>query len=300
MSITSRPGGTPPAEHVIDAHLVRRLLAEQHPDLASLPLRGVDGGWDNALFRLGDRLAVRLPRRTVAADLIVHEHRWLPHLAGQLTLPIPVPARVGAPGCGYPWPWSVQRWLPGDAADEHPPAPGQALPFAAFLRALHTPAPADAPRNPVRGDALSARAPVTELRLQRLAERTGLITARVRDVWRRALAAPIDVPPTWLHGDLHPRNVLVARGAISGVIDWGDLTAGDRATDLAAIWMHFADAHARQVALAAYGDLSPATLARARGWAIHLGAVLLETGLVDTPRHARIGARTLRRIDAGE
>jgi aminoglycoside phosphotransferase (APT) family kinase protein len=99
-----------------------------------------------------------------------------------------------------------------------------------------------------------------------------------------------------VHGDLHPRNLLVEQGAISGVIDWGDITSGDRATDLVAIWMLFDDPGARQEALAAYGDLSAATLARARGWALHLGAVLLDTGLVDNPRHAEIGERTLRRL----
>jgi aminoglycoside phosphotransferase (APT) family kinase protein len=115
-----------------------------------------------------------------------------------------------------------------------------------------------------------------------------------------ALEAPLDVGPTWLHGDLHPRNVLVEGGALSGIIDWGDITAGDAATDLAAIWMLFDDANARRAALNAYGWLSPATLARARGWAVHLGATLLDTGLVDNPRHARIGERTLLRLHTGE
>lgn len=299
MSVGGPAPGTPPAEHAIDAALVGGLLAEQHPDLAGLPLRAVDAGWDNAMFRLGDGLAVRLPRRAAAAALIEGEQRWLPRLAARLTLPIPVPLRVGLPARGYPWRWSVQPWLPGDAADERPPAPEQAAPFAAFLRSLHQPAPPDAPRNPVRGCPLGERAPVAEARLRRLAGATGLITPRLRRIWEEALAAPLDLPPAWLHGDLHPRNLLVAGGALCGVIDWGDLTGGDPATDLAAIWMLFEDAAARAAALAAYGELSAATLARARGWAVHLGATLLDTGMVDHPRHALIGERTLRRVAAG-
>jgi aminoglycoside phosphotransferase (APT) family kinase protein len=300
MNSNGTAAGTPAAEHPLDADLVAGLLAAQHPDLAALPLKHVDAGWDNAMFRLGDTLAVRLPRRGAAAGLILHEQRWLPQLASRLALPIPVPERVGVPARGYPWPWSIQRWLPGTAADECPPASAQAVPFATFLRSLHVSVPTDAPRNPVRGGPLSERAPFAEERLRRLSAQTNLITGRLRKVWSLALEAPIDVNATWLHGDLHPRNVLVERGTLSGVIDWGDITAGDAATDLAAIWMLFDDANARRAALSAYGWRSPATLARARGWALHLGATLLDSGLVDNPRHARIGERTLRRLDAGE
>jgi aminoglycoside phosphotransferase (APT) family kinase protein len=293
---TPLQSGTPAAEFVIDGALVAELLAEQHPDLAHLPLRAIDAGWDNALFRLGDHLAVRLPRRAIAAPLIVNEQTWLPRLAAQLPLPIPAPTRIGTPARGYPWHWSVAPWLPGEAADQHAPDPAQARAFAAFLRALHTPAPADAPANPVRGCLLQQRAAVVQARMRRLAGTTGLISPQLDQIWQDALDAPLDAPPTWLHGDLHPRNVLVEQGAISGIIDWGDLTAGDPATDLAAIWMLFGEPHARQAALAAYADLSEATLRRAQGWAVVFGVLLLDTGLADNPRHAAIGERTLRRL----
>src|SRR6478672_437135 len=120
--------GTPAAEVSLDSTFVAELLADQHPDLAHLPLQEVDAGWDNALFRLGEHLAVRLPRRAVAAPLILHEQRWLPHLAKQLTLPVPAPSRVGTPARGYPWYWSVIPWLPGVAADQQEPDPGQSRP----------------------------------------------------------------------------------------------------------------------------------------------------------------------------
>ncbi len=288
--------GTPPAEVPIDAALVAALLADQHPDLAHLPLREAEAGWDNAMFRLGEQLAVRLPRRQLAAPLIVGEQTWLPLLAGGLTLPVPAPLRRGLPGRGYPWRWSVVPWLPGGPADLHEPAPEQAPIFAAFLRSLHSLAPADAPRNPYRGVPLRERAPFVEERLGRLAQSTALITPDLLRSWRAALEAPLDVPPTWLHGDLHPRNILVEAGRLAAVIDWGDLAAGDCATDLAAIWMLFEAPEARRAALEAYGPPSAATVRRAEGWAIFFGSVLLETGLRDNPRFARIGEHTLRRV----
>src|SRR5262249_53208660 len=156
--------GTPIAEFEIDTAFVSNLLVDQHPDLAHLPLREVDAGWDNALFRLGDRLAVRLPRRAAAASLIAHEQTWLPRLADQLSLPIPAPYRIGTPARGYPWRWSVVPWLAGTAADQSLPHESQARPFAAFLRSLHT--PAEAPPNPVRGVPLYQRAAAVEERLQ--------------------------------------------------------------------------------------------------------------------------------------
>lgn len=292
----SPPIGTPAAEFAIDDALVSGLLEDQHPDLARMPLRVAGAGWDNATYRLGDHLAVRLPRRAAAASLIAHEQAWLPRLAGRLPLPIPAPYRVGVPARGYPWRWSVVPWLKGTPADQAEPDASQARPFAAFLCSLHVPAPADAPANPVRGVPLSERAGVVEARMQRIASKTGLITPQIRDVWQAALSAPIDVTPTWLHGDLHPRNVLVEHGVIAGIIDWGDIAAGDRATDLASIWMLFEEPQARRDALAACFQLSEATLLRARGWAVLFGTMLLDTGLSDNPRNATIGERTLRRV----
>jgi aminoglycoside phosphotransferase (APT) family kinase protein len=288
--------GTPLAEFEIDTAFVAGLLSDQHPDLAQLPLREVDAGWDNAMFRLGDRLSIRLPRRAAAAALIAHEQIWLPRLADRLALPVPTPYRIGRPARGYPWRWTVLPWLKGMPADQNEAHPSQAQPFAAFLRSLHVPAPADAPSNPMRGVSLRQRAPVIEARMERLASKTSLITPQITHIWQMALQAPLDISPTWLHGDLHPRNVLVERGVITGIIDWGDITSGDCATDLASIWMLFAEPRARQDALAAYANLSEATLHRAKGWAVLFGVMLLESGLIDNPRNALIGERTLRRV----
>jgi len=259
----------------------------------------VDEGWDNAIYRLGDRWSVRLPRRAAAADLIAHEQTWLPRLAPRLTLPIPTPYRIGTPALGYPWRWSVLPWLNGIAADQSAPDDAQARVFSGFLRSLHVPAPPEAPVNPFRGVPLADRATAVEERVERLARKTALITPQTRRTWETALDAPLDAAPTWLHGDLHPRNVLVEGGVITGVIDWGDITSGDPATDLASIWMLFDAPNARDDALEHYGALSEATVRRARGWAVFFGIVLLDTGLGDDPRNAAIGERILRRATRG-
>ncbi|MFQ4140339.1 aminoglycoside phosphotransferase family protein [Nodosilinea sp. PGN35] len=291
---------TPDAEVAIDAALVHSLIQAQHPDLAHLPIAPVDAGWDNAMFRLGNRLSVRLPRRQIAAALIEHEQTWLPQIAGQLPIAVPAPCRVGTPALTYPWQWSILPWIEGSSADVSPPHPAEAKRLGEFFGALHTPAPPDAPVNPFRGVPLKQRAEAIAERFQRLKTKTDLITPAIEAQWEVALAAPIDTPPTWIHGDLHPRNVLVKHGLLSGMIDWGDMTAGDRATDLAAVWMLFDDRGARLEALTACGPVSEATRQRALGWAIFFGVVLLDTGLADHPRHAAIGEKTLRRIAEAE
>jgi aminoglycoside phosphotransferase (APT) family kinase protein len=289
-------GGTPIAEFEVTSALVTTLLTDQHPDLAHLAPQMVGEGWDNAMFRLGDCLAVRLPRRAAAANLICHEQTWLPRLAAQLPVPVPTPCRVGYSACGYPWGWSVVPWLPGETADVNLPSASQAAVLGDFLRSLHVPAPGNAPINPLRGVPLEHRARAMEERLHRLATRTTLITARIREIWRTGLTAPVDVPSTWLHGDLHPRNVLVLRGIISGIIDWGDITSGDPATDLASVWMIYSEPQTCDAVLAAYTEVSEATQKRAKAWAVFFAAVLLETGLNNNPRNATLGKKILQNL----
>jgi aminoglycoside phosphotransferase (APT) family kinase protein len=285
--------GTPAAEVEIEALLVSQLLAEQHPDLQYQSIEFVDAGWDNAMFRLGDRLAVRLPRRAMAARLIANEQHWLPHLAQQLPIAVPVPDRIGLPNALYPWHWSVMPWLPGQTADKIRLNANHARQIGLFLKALHVSAPDNAPKNPVRGVPLSQRGTMLDERMQRVEAQIAAISPIIRSIWQQAVAAPIDVDPTWIHGDLHPRNILVDEGGITGVIDWGDLAAGDRATDLAALWCLFPDRQLRQQAIDVYGGVSAATLARAKGWATLFGVVLLDSGLVDRSQHAEIGLKIL-------
>jgi aminoglycoside phosphotransferase (APT) family kinase protein len=294
------PARIPPAEHPIDAALVRALLGDQQPALAEQRLELVAEGWDNAIFRLGEELAVRLPRRALGAALLDVEQRWLPIVAPRLPVATPTPVFVGEPGQGFPWRWSVVRWLEGASAERAPLTRDQGSVWGGFLKALHHPAPADAPFNPHRSITLRERAKVSGPVLQRLAaERPDLVGEGHMQIWTQALAADVDLAPTWIHGDLHARNVITRSGVLAGVIDWGDMASGDPAMDLYSLWMVLPDVCARQAALAAYGPVSEATLARARGWAVAMGAVVAETAAAQDPVFAQAGERALQAVIEG-
>jgi aminoglycoside phosphotransferase (APT) family kinase protein len=286
----------PPGEVEVDIELVEVLLAQQHPNLATLPVRAGECGFDNFMFRLGESFAVRMPRSAAAARLLANEQRWLITLSDRLPLQIPVPIRVGQPAFGFPWRWSVVPWLVGTTAEVAPVAGQEAPRLAAFLRALHVAAPADAPRNFERAAALTSRAAAVAERIRRLESTTDAINDRIRAAWDEALAAPNETPPTWIHGDLHARNVLTLEGTITGVIDWGDMTSGDPAIDLACLWMLLPNEAARTRAQRAYDVADDALWARARGWAVLFGVTLLDTGLTGNARNAVMGEQILRRI----
>jgi aminoglycoside phosphotransferase (APT) family kinase protein len=286
----------PPGEVDVDVELVEVLLAQQHPNLASLPVRVAERGFDNFMFRLGESFAVRMPRSAAAARLLANEQRWLITLSDRLPVQIPVPIRVGQPAFGFPWRWSVVPWLVGVTAETTPVAASEAPRLAAFLRALHVAAPADAPRNFERAATLTSRAAAVAERMRNLERATDVINDRIRGAWGEALEAPNETPPTWIHGDLHARNVLTLEGAITGVIDWGDMTSGDPAIDLACLWMLLSSEAARLQAKEAYDAANDALWARARGWAVLFGVTLLDTGLTGNARNAAMGEQILRQI----
>lgn len=290
----SGPAPMPPAEVEVDEKLVRDLLREQHPDLADLPLKLVANGWDNAIYRLGEELSVRLPRRQLGADLVAHEQRWLPELARLVALPTPEPLRSGGPGCGYPWSWSVCRWIDGEMAATADFDRGQAATdLGSFVATLHVPAPAEAPYNPYRGVPLADRDQVTLARAQQL--RDLVPAAALMDAWTEALdTAVFTGPPVWLHGDLHPANILVADRRVSGVIDWGDVTAGDPACDFSVAWMLF-DAEEREVFREAAQVPDDNTWVRARGWAITLALAYIASS-ADNAMMSAVGHRTIAAV----
>lgn len=282
----------PAGETSITIDVVRALLQEQHADWADLPLVEAGEGWDNKQFRLGRDLVVRLPRRQIAAALIEHEQRWLPLLAARLPLPVPAPIRVGRAGCGYPWAWSITPWFEGTVAVTAMPD-GMPRQLAQFLLALHRPAPLDAPVNPFR-TSLASRSAVFADNVLRL--RRDLDRSAAEKVWNAGLRAPAWAgPPVWIHGDLHPANLIVHEEQLRAVIDFGDLTAGDPAVDLAVAWMLWTmPARHRFRDLVDRGSkwMDEATWRRARAWALGLGVTYL-TNSEDNPTMATIGRRTV-------
>lgn len=292
------PGRPPQAEIMIDERLVRSLLEAQHPDLATMPIDLAAEGWDNFTFRLGDELAVRLPRRQAAALLIEHEQAWVPELAPRLPIPVPAPLRIGRRSAGYPWGWSVVPWLDGTQALVEPLHHSQTKRLGEFLRALHSIAPpSNPPENPYRGGPLAGRIGVLEKRLVSMTAALAGGADEARRILHRATRIPIDVPATWIHGDLHSKNVLSIEGRISAVIDWGDICTGDPATDLAALWILFGPEN-RATFWEEYGEVSEATVLRARAWAISFGTMLWSSHHGADPRFATAGLETIRRAAA--
>jgi aminoglycoside phosphotransferase (APT) family kinase protein len=292
----------PAAEVDVTPGLVRELLAAQHPDLARLPVEFLANGWDNAIFQVGDALLARMPRRLLGARIIAHEQRWLPVVAPRLPLPVPCPSRTGLPGLGFPYSWSLVPYLPGapavSAAGRWAPLDLAAVAAAVggFLRAMHVAAPPEAPENPFRGVPLIQREETFEANLALLrATMTPETEVAVRRAWADALAVPAyGGPPLWLHGDLHPANILVRDGQVSGIIDFGDITAGDPASDLSVAWMLLPPGP-REELRAAYGGVAGDLWRRARGWALVLGVVFLAHS-ADNPQIQGIGRRTLAAV----
>lgn len=257
----------PPAEVTLTPADVDRLISTQHPALRG-ELLAVAHGWDNEVFRLGDRLAVRLPRREAAAHLIEHEQRWLPVLAPTLPVRVPVPVAVGVPDALFPWRWSIVPWFDGVrvadlARDERDALAGD---VAAALRALHAVAPAGAPRNPVRGVPLRERDAVVRGRV------TG---SPLEPLWDAGLAAPAwSGRDVWVHGDVHAGNLIARGGRLEALIDFGDMCAGDPACDLAVAWTAFGPtgrARLRADLGAGYDD---AMWTRAQAWAVAFATLL--------------------------
>jgi aminoglycoside phosphotransferase (APT) family kinase protein len=289
---------TPAAEYAIDEALIRSLVRAQAPALVDGELRLVASGWDNEMWRLGDDHVVRVPRRALAVASIEHEQRWLPELAPHLPVPVPVPVVAGRATAAHPRPWNIVRWLPGAALADRPATATFATSLAAFLRALHRPAPPDAPVNDWRGVPLADRAERVEAAIGALNEREGAAFATAaRARWDALVASPPYAgQPLWLHGDLHPLNLLEDDGALAAVIDFGDLTSGDPASDLAVAWMAF-EAEERRRFQSLLPDVDTATWARAQGWALALGALVLQN-TDDDPVLDAVGRVAVARVMA--
>ena len=282
-----------------DASLVGRLLAAQFPQWADLPIAPVaSAGTDNAIYRLGNDMAVRLPRIHWAVGQVDKEHQWLPRLAPFLPLAISVPLAKGRPGEGYPWHWSVYRWLEGENATIERIADLYqfATALAQFLAALQRIDPAGGPppgqHNFFRGAPLAIYD--TETR-DAIASLNGKIdTDAVTAAWEAALQATWHGPPVWLHGDVSAANLLVKRGRLSAVIDFGCSGVGDPACDLTIAWTLFSG-ESREAFCAAL-PVDGATWARGRGWALWKGLITLAEHINTNPLEAGKARRAIDKV----
>jgi len=274
----------------IDASLVGRLVAKQFPQWADLPIRKVrSAGTDNAMYRLGDDMAVRLPRVPSAAGNVDTEQRWLPWLAPQVPLAVPAPLGRGVPDEGFPYPWSVYRWLDGENAVDEPIADlrDAAVRLGRFVAALRR---CDATGGPpsFRGGPVSAldgdvRAAIRSLGADGTVDGDLAIAA-----WETALSAPLwHGAPVWVHADLYPVNLLVRSGRLSAVIDFGGVGVGDPACDMLPAWA-LLTAQTRDL-FRAEVDVDDATWARGRGWGLGLGLGAVHVYRVTNPVLAAIG-----------
>ncbi|MFN2469497.1 MAG: aminoglycoside phosphotransferase family protein [Gaiellaceae bacterium] len=281
------PRGKMHADEVdTDVSLVGRLLAAQVPQWAELPIEPVpSAGTDNALYRIGDDMVARLPRRERNSGTLVKERQWLPRLAPLLPLAVPVPLAEGLPAEGYPFEWSVYRWLKGEnATSERITDQSQlATDLAQFIGALQrvdlTGGPSPGEDNSFRGVPLAARDESTRAAIASLG--ATIDVGEVTAAWDEALRAPEwRRAPVWIHGDLDARNMLVEKGRLSAVIDFGCLGVGDPACDVMVAWKVLST-ESRDTFRTAL-SVAEATWARARGWALSQALMALSYYTVET------------------
>jgi len=254
-------------EVLADPDLVRRLLSAQMPQWANLPICSAPlGGTDNALYRLGEDKVVRLPRIDWAVPAREKEHEWLPKLSPLLPFEIPSPLAMGSPGEGYPWPWSVYRWLEGEDPSIHLEIDRDALlpDLVLFIKAMREISPIAAPDSrsglPLQTVDESTRAAIDIL--GKRVDQNAVLT-----LWEASLAAPSwDHDPQWVHGDLDARNLLVKDGRLNAVIGWGSAGVGDPGYDISVAWKVLSPDARRDFRSELKVD--DATWTRARGWTL--------------------------------
>ncbi|MFC7614930.1 aminoglycoside phosphotransferase family protein [Actinokineospora soli] len=224
-------------------------------------------GTENAMYRLGAELAVRLPRRPSAVGSIGLEVEWLPVLASAVPVGVPVPVAVGEPGLGFPFPWSVCRWVDGANPRVEAVPGGLGREVAGVVAALRRVDVAGAPKS-YRGEALTSR----DRRMREVI--AGLGGVLDVDAVTKAWAADVNEyagAPVWVHGDLSPGNVLIRDGRLAGVIDFGCMGLGDPAVDLIIAWNLLGERESFREAL----GVDDAMWARGRAWALSIAIMQL-------------------------
>ncbi|MEK7571253.1 MAG: aminoglycoside phosphotransferase family protein [Patescibacteria group bacterium] len=279
-----------PDEILINEMLVRKLLKEQFPKWSDLPLQEVVSGTQNAIYRLGKDMAIRLPRIPGAVSHINKEYLYLPKLAPHLSLSIPTPIAKGKPSNDYPWDWSIYAWLDGEnAVDTITDLHQAAIDLGHFVKELHDIAPT--------GGHLCRRGKPLHIRDKETREAIALLediidTNAATTIWEKALSmSQWELPPVWIHGDLHTDNMLTTHGRISAVIDFGSAGIGDPAVDMMVAWTALS-ADTRNI-FRNIVQPDEATWIRGRGWALTFGLVALPYYTQSNPTLADISRRTI-------
>ena len=280
----------------IDASLVKRLVTRQFPMWADLPIAPVlPGGHDNKTFHLGEEMSVRLPSRDAYAAHVAIEHEWLPKLGPNLPLPIPEPLGKGAPSLDYPWPWSVNRWIEGETAsmDRIGDDVGFAKDLAGFLNALQsinaTGAPEPGKHNFFRGGELAVYDSETRECIDLLQDVIDPYAAT--SIWDAAVEERFHREPVWVHGDVAAGNLLVKDGRLRGVIDFGQLVAGDPSCDVTIAWTLFSGKS--REAFRAELAVDEGTWVRGRGWGLWKALPQLLEHRSNDPRAAAKAERVI-------
>ena len=275
--------------------VIKRLLDEQFPHWAELPIKPVSSaGTDNALYRLGDDMVVRMPRINWAIEQVERDHQWLPRLAPGLPLKIPTPLAIGRPGAGYSWNWAIHRWLPGENAtlDRLSDAGQAAADLAGFVTALRKVDTTGAPPAS-RGVPLVTRDAQTRKAIK--AVQNDFDARALHAAWDAALAQPAwDRPPEWVHGDLQSGNLLAVAGKLQAVIDFGMSGIGDPACDMMVAWNLF-PRDAREVYRKSTA-VDDAAWARGRGWALSVSLLALPYYRTTNPVLAGISRHTIEQV----
>lgn len=282
----------PAAEVLVEEEMVRALVATQFPELADLECVAAGEGFDNYQWRLGNDHVARLPRRSMAIEPLLNELRWLDDVVTHVTLQTPAPLRAGVAGEGFPFPWAVATWIEGETGDQFDvrSAVSLAPDLAQFLLQIHVAAPTDAPHNPYRSVHLSERSAEFDTRLDAIARRLDVQAAR--ELFARGRdASPCD-SPVWIHGDLHPDNLVFRDRRLVGVVDFGDLCAGDPATDLAGVLLTLPE-QALGDFFDAYQPIDDATRQRMIGWATYFGVMMISLGAGGRASYLAVGERGL-------
>lgn len=284
----------PAAEVTINKELVNRLMAAQFPEFSHEAVHELANGWDNATFRLGTDMIVRLPRRAVALPLLRNEQKWLPVLASKLSIAVPKPIRIGIPQKEYPWPWSITPYFEGktclESKFENPTK--EAIRLANFITSLHQEAPNEAPKSTGRGIPLSDRWPRFEQHV--FAVKDQIDAPRLIHIFKELMAVEEwNKPAVWLHGDLHSLNIIVNQGEIKAIIDWGDLCSGDPATDLGSAWYLFQKEERKVMQSHLHYDDN--TWLRGKGWALIYALVCLAYS-ADNPQVHLMGTNLLEAV----